>query len=190
MALVIIACGYLLGSVPSAYLAARAHGVDIRRVGNGIAGATNVGRHVGRTAALLVGLVDVAKGAAAVLLALTVDGRETVAVLAGLAALVGHSWPVWSRFRGGLSAGSSVGACAALLPVPAAITVPFAVLAMLLARKPSPAVTTIFIGSVLLGAVTGATTTRVVGAALTGVFVLVRARTWHAPADLDPAEAA
>jgi glycerol-3-phosphate acyltransferase PlsY len=101
--------GYLLGSIPSGYLAGRwLKGVDIRSLGSGSTGATNVLRQFGKGPALVVFLVDVLKGTAAVLLAklllqplgITPESDWWV-VATGLAALAGHIWPVWLGWRGG-----------------------------------------------------------------------------------------
>ena len=103
--------GYLLGSIPSGYLAGRwLAGLDIRREGSGSTGATNVLRVVGKGPALAVFLVDVLKGAAAVLLAKAVlDPLGVGVVLAGLAALAGHIWPVWLGWKGGKAVATGLG---------------------------------------------------------------------------------
>jgi glycerol-3-phosphate acyltransferase PlsY len=102
-------CGYLLGSIPSGYLAGRwLQGVDIRSLGSGSTGATNVLRQFGKGPALAVFVVDVLKGTLAVLLAkawlqpLGIDASsDWWVVAAGLAALAGHIWPIWLKGRGG-----------------------------------------------------------------------------------------
>lgn len=174
----LIVLGYLLGSVPTAVVVSRPKGVDIHAVGNGIAGATNVKRHVGTGPAALVVVVDVAKGAAAVLVALALDAGPAGASAAGLASLVGHAWPIWTGFRGGLSAAAGVGVTAALLPVPALLAAPFAAVAVLITHAPSPGATTLYVGAMGFGLLMGADPARIVGAAVTALFVLVRARTW------------
>src|SRR5215218_9952977 len=96
-----LAFGYLLGSVPFGLLLTRAAGLsDIRKIGSGNIGATNVLRtgHKGLAAATL--LCDALKGAAAVLIMDALWGRDH-AILAGLGAVLGHVFPVWLRFRGG-----------------------------------------------------------------------------------------
>ena len=116
--LLLIAIGYLLGAIPSGYLAARwLKGIDLRDCGSGSTGATNVLRNVGKAPALVVFLVDVGKGAAAVLLARALTGgmegmelmRNWLEVLAGLAALAGHIWPVWLGFKGGKAVATGFG---------------------------------------------------------------------------------
>jgi len=114
MAFLSLLLGYLLGSIPSGYLAGRwCKGIDLRTIGSGSTGATNVLRSVGKGPALVVFLVDVAKGAAAVLLARALSQDATLAnwieVGAGLAALAGHIWPVWLRFKGGKAVATGFG---------------------------------------------------------------------------------
>ena len=114
--LLILLLGYLLGSTPSGYLAGRwCKGIDLRDLGSGSTGATNVLRQVGKGPALIVFLIDVAKGAAAVLLAASLstnlsDGQNNwLQVMAGLAALAGHIWPLWLGFKGGKAVATGFG---------------------------------------------------------------------------------
>jgi glycerol-3-phosphate acyltransferase PlsY len=110
-----IALGYAVGSLPIGFLLAQtARGVDLRRVGSGNVGATNVYRTAGLATAIAVMLLDIGKGAAAVLLA----GGGTSAVAAGVAAVIGHIYPVWLRFRGGKGVATASGVFAVLSPVP------------------------------------------------------------------------
>jgi len=109
--------GYLLGSIPSGYLAGRwLKGVDIRTLGSGSTGATNVLRQIGKAPALVVFLVDVLKGTVAVLLAKAVlqplgisPESDWWVVATGLAALAGHIWPVWLRWHGGKAVATGLG---------------------------------------------------------------------------------
>ena len=114
-----IIIGYLLGSIPSAYIAARlAAGKDIRQLGGGNVGGLNVHREVGAWPAFAVGTVDLGKGAAAVAIAYWLLDVPTGFVLAaGLAAVIGHNWMVWLKFSGGKGMGVTIGALAVLLPV-------------------------------------------------------------------------
>jgi len=106
--------GYLLGSIPSGVLVARALGLgDLRSIGSGSIGATNVLRTGSKGAAALTLLLDAAKGAAAVLLARWLAG-EDAAQLAGLMAFLGHCFPVWLRFRGGKGVATCLGMLLAL----------------------------------------------------------------------------
>ena len=117
--------GYLLGSVSGSLVLGSFRGVDIRAMGSGNAGGTNALRSVGWRFALAVVLIDLGKGALAaallpwlILTLLPVDSelRILLGVLAGFAAVVGHIWPVYFRFRGGKGAGTAVGAVAVLAP--------------------------------------------------------------------------
>ena len=108
--LLLLAIGYLLGSMPNGYLAGRwLKGIDLRQCGSGSTGATNVLRNVGKAPALVVFLIDVGKGALAVLLAKSFGLNDWVQVLAGLAALAGHIWPVWLGWKGGKAVATSLG---------------------------------------------------------------------------------
>ena len=109
-ALLLLAIGYLLGAIPSGYLAGRwLKGIDLRDCGSGSTGATNVLRNVGKGPALAVFLIDVGKGALAVLLAKSVGLSDWLQVLAGLAALAGHIWPVWLGWKGGKAVATGLG---------------------------------------------------------------------------------
>ena len=102
--------GYFLGSIPSGWLAGRwLKDIDLREIGSGSTGATNVLRHVGKGPALIVFLIDVGKGAAAVLIARALDLGDWIQVLAGLTALAGHIWPVWLGFKGGKAVATGLG---------------------------------------------------------------------------------
>ena len=108
--LLLIAIGYLLGAIPSGYLAARwLKGIDLRDCGSGSTGATNVLRNVGKVPALAVFLIDVGKGALAVLMAKAFGLNDGLQVLAGLAALAGHIWPIWLGFKGGKAVATGFG---------------------------------------------------------------------------------
>jgi acyl phosphate:glycerol-3-phosphate acyltransferase len=111
---------YLLGSIPFSYIVARRRGVDVRRVGSGNVGATNVMRSVGRGAGLLAFVLDFVKGAAATLLALSVQPRGALPALAAATAVLGHMYPVWLRFRGGKGVATGAGAFLPIVPLPTA----------------------------------------------------------------------
>ena len=114
--LVVIA-GYLIGSVPFALILARRLGIDdLRRIGSGNLGAANVLRTSGVRAGVTVMLLDMAKGAGSVLLAQRFDGGAVTAA-AGLAAIVGHVFPVWLRFRGGKGVATACGVFSLLTPL-------------------------------------------------------------------------
>ena len=110
MNLLILFLGYLFGSFPSGYLAGRiAKGVDIRSLGSGSTGATNVLRHIGKRAAIAVFLIDVFKGVLSILLAKYFLLNDSWQVAIGLSTLIGHIWPVWLNWRGGKAVATGLG---------------------------------------------------------------------------------
>ena len=109
--------GYLLGSIPFARLVAGREGVDPLRAGEHNPGAANVWRLLGPRAGAAVLALDIAKGAAAALLGLSLGGWW-VACAGVVAAMAGHAWPAWSRFRGGRSVACLVGGGLVLAPLP------------------------------------------------------------------------
>ncbi len=117
--IVAVILGYLLGSIPSAYIATRlATGKDVRQLGGGNVGGLNVYREVGIVPAALAGIADVCKGAAAVAIAIWLLEVDTPFVLAAaVAAVVGHNWMLFLKFRGGKGMGATIGALFVLLPV-------------------------------------------------------------------------
>jgi glycerol-3-phosphate acyltransferase PlsY len=115
--LLFVVGAYLLGAIPTAYLLARwLRGVDLRQVGSGNVGGSNLRATVGAWATVVVGLFDIAKGALPVWLARRVGLGETEAALAGLAAVAGHDWPPWLSFRGGRGMASTLGVLLVLFP--------------------------------------------------------------------------
>jgi acyl phosphate:glycerol-3-phosphate acyltransferase len=116
--LLVLAGAYLLGSIPFSFLVARLFGVaDVRRVGSGNVGATNVMRNAGKTAGLLAFLLDASKGAAAALIARALLRPEgALPALAAALAVLGHMYPVWLGFRGGKGVATGAGAFLPLAP--------------------------------------------------------------------------
>jgi len=115
---------YLIGSIPFALILARRWGTDdLRRIGSGNLGAANVMRASGVTAGVLVAILDVAKGACSVLLAARLSQNAAAPAAAGVAAIVGHVYPVWLRFRGGKGVATACGVFSVLAPpaIPPAI---------------------------------------------------------------------
>jgi glycerol-3-phosphate acyltransferase PlsY len=110
---------YLLGSIPFGVILTKLFGgTDVRKAGSGNIGATNVARVVGPLAGVLTLILDAAKGAAAVLLAERLSNDSaTWMMIAGLAALVGHCYPVWLKFKGGKGVATAAGIFAALCPL-------------------------------------------------------------------------
>lgn len=168
---ILILSGYLLGSVPTGLLAGRAYGVDVRRVGSGNIGMANVLRAAGKPAAVITMSGDMLKGLLPVIAArLLVDNDWVVAAVA-LAALLGHCWPVFLRFRGGKGVATGAGTTIALAPVVglalfaawwgvvflsrytslgAIVTMVLGPIAFLLTGQPTPYVLYTFVGSALV----------------------------------------
>ena len=118
---------YLIGSIPTGFLVARAKGVDIRKTGSGNIGATNAFRVLGKGWGIGVLLLDFGKGLGACLLipfavrggldlSLASEGAVTLSLVAAVAAVLGHNFTVWLRFKGGKGIATSAGALAALVP--------------------------------------------------------------------------
>jgi acyl phosphate:glycerol-3-phosphate acyltransferase len=112
-----IVAAYCIGSVPFALLLTRCWGAaDLRRVGSGNLGAANVMRSSGVTAGVLCAVLDIAKGAASVVVASQFSNHAAAPAAAGFAAVVGHVYPVWLRFRGGKGVATACGAFSVLAP--------------------------------------------------------------------------
>src|SRR5262252_9264962 len=114
---IVVLLAYLIGSIPFALILARRWGADLRQVGSGNLGAANVMRASGVTAGVLVAALDMAKGAASVWIASRVSDSTDLPAAAGLAAVVGHVYPIWLRFRGGKGVATACGAFAILTPL-------------------------------------------------------------------------
>jgi glycerol-3-phosphate acyltransferase PlsY len=109
--IVAVVAGYLLGAIPTGYLLGRwLAGVDLRTHGSGSTGATNTMRVLGARGFAATLLLDVAKAAAAILLARALGAGEVGACLAAIAAIVGHNWSVFIGFAGGRGVACSIGA--------------------------------------------------------------------------------
>lgn len=114
--------GYLLGSIPFGLVIARAMGLgDLRKIGSGNIGATNVLRTGNKGAALATLVLDSGKGAASVLIAAALWGADAGAV-AGLGAFLGHLYPVWLKFAGGKGVATYLGILLAVGPLAGALT--------------------------------------------------------------------
>ena len=127
-----IVVGYLLGSVPFAYIVARlTDGIDIRERGSGNVGALAVYREVGPAYGLAVLIADVGKGVLAVYVAKWLGLDVIWICAAGFAAVVGHNWPVFLKFRGGKGAATIMGVLLALMPVQFAIGLGIAIIVVM-----------------------------------------------------------
>ena len=155
----VIVVSYLLGSVSFSMLFARLFkGIDIRQYGSGNAGATNTLRVLGKGPAVLVLVLDVLKGVAAVWIGHALSDNGWVPVLCGLAAIIGHNWPIWFRFKGGKGIATTVGVIATLAFIPALCAGVIAIAAIAITRYVS-------LGSLLF-------------AALTPVFIIIFSFSW------------
>lgn len=128
--LVTVTAAYFIGSMPTGYLVGRAKGIDIRQVGSGNIGATNVFRALGKTAGIFVLLADAAKGVLACILGPWLAGLwsgapsgpeaaspEGLAMAGGVAAILGHNYTCWLRFKGGKGIATSAGVFLTLAPL-------------------------------------------------------------------------
>ena len=119
---------YLIGGLPTAYIAARKlKGLDIRRLGDRNPGAANVYRSIGPAAGVAVAAIDIAKGSVAVLLARLLVDFTPMEMFAGAAVIAGHTWPVYFRLKGGRGAATAAGVLLAMMPV---LAIPLALLAL------------------------------------------------------------
>jgi glycerol-3-phosphate acyltransferase PlsY len=164
----LVCLGYAIGSIPFAFLLARRWGrVDVRQAGSGNVGAANVFRTTGRSLGLAVMLLDLAKGSAVVLLADRLGAGDSVRTATGVAAVVGHVFPVWLRFRGGKGVATTCGVFVLLAPLATAVALGGFVITLLISRYVSLASV---IAAVLLPSM--AYTTRAPAAVLAGVGIV------------------
>lgn len=168
---------YLMGSIPFGLWLVKAwKGIDVREVGSGNIGTTNVYRAAGKTAAIVVFLLDVAKGALPVAAAIWLGMSEWAAVLMGVMAILGHSKSVFLRFTGGKSVATGIGTIMAISPVGAALTL--GVFAVVFAASRMVSLGSI-IASLALPAILWALKTPtpyIIYAAAAAVYVVVRHR--------------
>ena len=163
--------GYLIGSIPFSFMVARLFGVkDVRTVGSGNVGATNVMRSAGKVPGILALLLDGSKGAVTVVLARGLTSSEALVCAAGICAMVGHLFPVWLGFRGGKGVATGAGlflplapgalGIAALTFVATVATTRYVSLASILASLALP------VAAYLLGGTTTVVVTAVVAASM------------------------
>ena len=136
---------YLLGSIPTGFLVAKARGVDIRTVGSGNIGATNVFRILGKAAGIFVLVVDAVKGWLAVFVAARLvsgwfyhepgsPALEWFRLCAGVAAILGHNYTCWLHFKGGKGIATSAGVLVALVPKPLLVVLAIWIIVFALSR--------------------------------------------------------
>ncbi|OBZ17806.1 MULTISPECIES: glycerol-3-phosphate 1-O-acyltransferase PlsY [Bacillales] len=143
-----VALSYLLGSVSFSIVIAKwVKGIDIRQHGSGNAGATNTLRVLGKGPGILVFVLDIAKGVAAVWIGRVLGENDWIPVICGLAAIIGHNWPIWFRFKGGKGIATTVGVIATLAFLPALCAGVVAIATIALTRYVS-------LGSLLFAALT------------------------------------
>jgi len=148
----LVTLGYLLGSFPTSYIAGRfITGRDIRQMGDENAGAANAYRELGRNTGIIVGIIDAAKGSFVVLIAKAVGATQPIVLTAGLAAVIGHNWPVYLGFKGGRGVSTALGVLLVVETVPMLIlTLPTLVI-LIFRRSVTPAMAFLFIGLAILG---------------------------------------
>ncbi len=141
-AAIAVICGYLLGSIPSAYIAGRlSKGIDIRTVGSRNMGAGNVYSEVGLKEAVLVLLADMGKGIGAILLVRWLIGTtllspfDLITGLTGLAAVIGHAFPAFLKFRGGKGGATTFGILLFLMPEAIPFVFAAALIALIITRN-------------------------------------------------------
>jgi glycerol-3-phosphate acyltransferase PlsY len=148
---------YLLGSIPFSYLVARLYGVgDVRKVGSGNVGATNVMRSAGRVPGVIAFGLDFLKGATVSVVAMQLTGSSAVAAAAAAVAVLGHMYPVWLGFKGGKGVATGAGAFLPLAPAATGIALVVFVVALFTTRYVSlssiAATMVLAVSSFLLGA--------------------------------------
>jgi glycerol-3-phosphate acyltransferase PlsY len=167
-----VVIAYLLGSIPFAFLAGKAKGVDLRRVGSGNLGAANVFRNLGRSWGIAVMAADSGKGVVAVLIAKAIADDPWPAIAAG-AAMAGHVYPVWLRFKGGKGVAVGGGALIGLVPVAAAISLGIWLVVLLVTRYSSLASITAAVAAPILTIALGEPWSSVIFTLLASIAVLV-----------------
>ena len=167
---------YLVGSVPFAFLLAQRRGIDLRRVGSGNVGASNVLRTSGVSAAVVAMCLDGAKGALAVLLAQRLTVGDATPVAAGLASVIGHLYPVWLRFRGGKGVATAAGVFVVLAPVAAAVASVIFVATVWVTRYISAGSLAAAVALPVAAAATDTAPAVVLGSAVAGCIILHRHR--------------
>jgi len=141
-----VVLGYLLGSIPTAYIAGRlVKGKDIRQMGDGNVGARNAFHQLGVKAGLGVFFIDVGKGMLAIALAQAVNISQLGVLLTGVAVVVGHNWPVFLGFRGGKGFSTSIGVLTAVITQPMLILAGPALATLLIKRNVTIAGCVLFI---------------------------------------------
>lgn len=136
--ILLIVLAYFLGAIPFAYIIVRlVKGVDIRTVGSGNAGATNAARVLGKWGFISVFILDLLKGFIPTFIAVDCFGSSWVPLVVGLAAVLGHTYTVFLRFKGGKGVATAAGVFIALAPVPTSIALIVFIIVFLITRMVS-----------------------------------------------------
>ena len=143
---IIILIGYLLGAIPTAYIAGcMMAGKDIRRMGDENSGAGNAYRELGPRAGVIVAVIDIAKGALAVIIAQSSHTSQNSVLLTGAASVIGHNWPVFLGFRGGRGVSTAIGILFVLVTLPMLILTLPTLLILIWKRNVTPSMAFLFI---------------------------------------------
>ena len=132
----IVVLGYFLGSIPTAYIAGRLlKGRDIRQMGDGNMGAQNAFRQLGAKIGTAVFFIDAGKGALAIIIAQAVSLPQLAILITGVAAVIGHNWPVFLGFRGGRGESTTIGVLTTVITQPMLIVAGPTILALLIRKN-------------------------------------------------------
>jgi len=172
----VVLLGYVLGSVPFAFLVTRGRGIDLRHIGSGNVGAANVLRTTGVRSAVMVMLLDSLKGSVAVLAAQAMTTGAAAPVAAGIASILGHIYPVWLRFHGGKGVATAAGVFGVLAPIALAISSAVFVLMICVTRFISAGSVAAALTLAIAAVATGASVAVVTGAVGAAMIVLYRHR--------------
>ncbi len=174
--LLAVTVAYLVGSIPFAFLLSRRRGIDLRDVGSRNVGAANVLRTSGVRTAVLAMLLDVVKGALAVLVAQRVTVGMATPIAAGVASVIGHIYPVWLRFHGGKGVATAAGVFSVLAPAALGIACGVFLLAVWITRFISVGSMAAAITLAVVTAVSDLPAVVAVGAALSAAIIVHRHR--------------
>ena len=174
VAISVVAASYIIGSIPVAYLAGRiVRGVDIRDVGSGNAGASNVWQSVSKPLVVPVGLAQIGQGLAAVLIAKGAGQSDGVQAAAGIAVIIASDWNPFLRFAGGRGVGQTIGVLLALAPWALAAFIIIALAGVALRAIPQ-FVAIALVATPVLGAISGASPAVIAGCGALGVIAMVK----------------
>jgi glycerol-3-phosphate acyltransferase PlsY len=142
----LVILGYVLGSIPTAYIAGRiTKGKDIRHMGDGNMGAQNAFRQLSPITGIIVGITDAIKGALVILIAYTTDISQLAILFAGTAVVIGHNWPIFLGFRGGRGECTTIGVFSVLMTLPMLIAGGLAIAVLIKTRNVIKTSVTLFI---------------------------------------------